>query len=264
MFKQINSKFKEKLFYFLLYDLLFFLFMFIFFVFVRLRLLAYQLKLEQFSPIINSFTAENLDTILLQQTLDQLNNVANKALMFIYIAVPIVVFLIWGFFHGSSWQLLTGKKRFDFKYLLRFAVATIPFLAIIIFISSKLFNLISELFVDYGVLFGIELWMHIILLLITFYLMVVAYSDLNFKRFLRNFKIAFKKFYLMFPIALVYMILFFVLFVILTYTYIVFFSGIYTSGLITAIILFLAFLLLFIYYRIFIFTFFNKVFDKSK
>ena len=158
MFKQINSKFKEKLFYFLLYDLLFFLFMFIFFVFVRLRLLAYQLKLEQFSPIINSFTAENLDTILLQQTLDQLNNVANKALMFIYIAVPIVVFLIWSFFHGSSWQLLTGKKGFDFKYLLRFAVATIPFLAIIIFISSKLFNLISELFVDYGVLFGIELF----------------------------------------------------------------------------------------------------------
>ena len=255
---------KQKFFYFLLYDLLFFLSFFIFFIFVRLKLYSYQLRLEEFGSQLGTFTADNLDPFVLQQVLDQVNAIANRALLFIYIAVPLGIFLIWVIFQGSSWQLLSGKKRFDFKYLIRFAVATLPFFIALGFIIIRLFNLLSELLVDYSILFRIDVWIYIIIAVLIFYLTLIIYSDLNFKNILKNIKTAFKKIYVMFPIALIFVVLFFALFLPLTYLYLLFFAGIYTLNIAMTLILFFVFLLLFSYCRIFIFAFFNKSLKESK
>ena len=115
----VNKIFKEKFLCFLFYDILFFIFSFIFFVFIRLKLYSYQLQLDEFGSQLGTFTAENLDPLILQQVLDQVNAIANRALWFIYLVIHIGIFLIWVIFQGSSWQLFSGKKRSDFKYLTR-------------------------------------------------------------------------------------------------------------------------------------------------
>ena len=166
-------KFKIKI---ILIDLAYFLLLTLILILTRIKISEFLVNIQGYGTQLNAVNInENLQET--QNLLSQINSVATKASIFLFIIVPLIIFILYIIFQG-----LTLKK--DKKYFKKFILINlVPY--IILVVSLFLFN--TYLF---------------ILFIITSYLAFVLYFYDK-----KKIKIALNKIYKLFSLYLIYALL---------------------------------------------------------
>lgn len=186
-----------------LMDFIFFSFLLWFFVYARNRIFSYLVALQQFAPqlsdIASSLDANNpLGISQLDALLNVVNPIISEAKLFVYLIIPLVVFMFWVFFQGISWSVLFNdslRKSFNLKFYFPFSLLSLPFFVLLFYFVSQL--LFSES------LSGSVLILSLVGLLLLLCLTITSYlvSPFSFSGF---YKLILKKFYILFPLFLVF------------------------------------------------------------
>lgn len=186
-----------------LMDFLFFSFLLWFFVYARNRIFSYLVALQQFAPQISDISSSlDVNNPLGISQLDALLNVVNpiisEAKFFVYLIIPLVVFVVWVFFQGVSWSVLFNdsfRKSFSLKFYSSFSLLSVPFFIFLFYFVSRL--LFSES------LTGSILILYLVGLLLLLYLTITSYlmGVFSFSGF---YKLILKKCCVLFPLFLVF------------------------------------------------------------
>jgi hypothetical protein len=207
-------------------DLIYFLLFTFVLILSRSWIQQFLLKLRSYAPQLNAINP-NSNTIEAQNLITNINSLANNAYLFIFIIIPLIIFIIYILLQGYSFYLLKKEKN----YLLKFALVSLPS---IIFITLLTFNPNIYLF---------------IITFLTMYLSFFLYfKDLN------KIKLAFIKIYKYFPAFLLYLALSLIIITLLFVSYVTFLTQMnYLLLLIFALI----FIIVFSYYKIYLIKLFN-------
>jgi hypothetical protein len=182
---------------------------------------------SELSKIENLTQKDIIASMKLDMVLRTMDNLTKNALFFIYILVPIILFLL---FWLSNWIIFRVihenkiKKIFDLKYFLKFGIISIPFFVIFIFIFLGFFNIIDLFFKGASLSSLIFRFLfYLILFLIIGYYNFIVYSLIN-KYLIKNlikksFKIALKKVYILFPLFLLLITILFVIMIPFSYLF---------------------------------------------
>lgn len=167
---------KQKLLKIFFLDLTYFLLLTIILILTRIKVSEFLTQVQNYGTQLNAIDI-NQDLQFTQNLLSQISSAANKAYVFLFILVPIIIFILYIIFQGLTFK----KEKFSYKNFI--LISLIPF----IFLLLTLFFFKIYLF---------------ILFIITSYLAFVLYFY-NIKKL----KLAFFKIYKLFPFYLIYLIL---------------------------------------------------------
>jgi len=160
----------------ILLDLLYFLLFTIILISTRQKIRDFLINIQGFGISLQTVNInENLQEA--QNLLSQLNVLAVKAYLFLFLIVPLIIFILYILFQSLAF------KKHNFSYKRFILISLIPF--IILILSMFLFNIYLAIF-----------------FIIASYLAFVLYFY-DFKKL----KIAYKKIYILFPIYLLYLVL---------------------------------------------------------
>lgn len=238
------SFWKRKVFLVFLADAVFFSLLLWFLVFARNKIFSYLVVLQQFAPQISDVSSaidvgNPASFSQLESLLKVIGPIVREANFFVYFAVPVVVFLIWVLFEGLSWSFLKSdfKAAFDIRFFSKFALLTIPFYALLVFLAFKSIN--SPEGYSLGLAKSVAVGL---VLVLVFYFTVVLYLSFNSGKFFQRFFSLVKKSYLFFPLFLV---LFFSLVLVLVLFFSVYISALTLSAPSPLSLSFLVFFILF-------------------
>ena len=210
---------KNKLIKIFALDLSYFLILLAVLIFTRAKIFDLLLKIQSYSPQLNAIDpSQNISAA--QALINEINYISNQAYWFIFIIIPVIIFVIYIFLQGYSFYLLKKEKN----YLLKFSLASLPsfiFFALFLFKPSIILFIIS-----------------ILAFYLTFFL---HFKDLN------KIKLLITKLYKFFPLFLIYLILSLAIIVLFYITYLTSQVG---GNYHLLFIISLLFALLFSYYKI--------------
>ena len=241
MKKSFISFLKKKALKVYVVDVVFFSLLLWFLVYARNRIFSYLVVLQQFAPkltgIGSDLASDNpLSIAQVDALINVLDPIVREAKFFIFFVIPIMVFLLWVFFQGLGWNLMrhdSFKRVLDIRLYPSFAVASIPFFAVIVFLLNDFLN-ISESFDPTRYVIT---W---ILLFVIFYFTVISYQVVNQPRFFRRLVyISIRKAWIFFPVFLLMLVFFLIACVFLFNAYISVLSLAVPSFLMIAMSLFL-------------------------
>lgn len=231
LFIKTFNEFKKKFLYFLLIDTIFFGLLFYFLVFVKNRLKNYLFVLQDYgselSKIENLTQKDLVTSMKLDIVLRMMDSITSNALLFIYVLIPIILFLLFWIMHWLIFSIIYKNKireLVNLKHFLKFGVISIPFFAIFIFIFLKLFDVIDLFFK--GALLN-SLLIRSLFYLVSFLLLgnynFIIYSLFNKYNikdlFRKSFKIYLKKFYILMPLFLLLIIILFIIMIPFSYLF---------------------------------------------
>ena len=162
-----------------LLDLTFFVFTIIILILGRLKLMQMLVGLQGYGPQLNSIDP-NANILQTQNLLSQINTSADKIYIYLFIILPLIIFILYILIQGFSFYLLKKQKNFFIKFILS---SLVPIIILVLAISQ--YNYI---------------------LLVLFFISSYLAFFLYFKD-LKEIKLAYKKIYVYFPYYLVYLIL---------------------------------------------------------
>ena len=271
MFKQSLKIFKEKFYYFILLDGLFFILLFMFLIYSRTKIRGYLELIQQYIPQLNAIQGllqESTELTNLQQAdllLNTINTLIKEALIFSYIIIPLVVFIILILLQGLNYRLIFEDKLnkvFNLKFFSKFAIITLPFYIILVLIIIQFLALFSELVPYYGGEFTGDYFLYILIIVPVglFYFLLIFYSLLNNHKLVtvlkKGLKIGVNKFHKLIFLYLGYIVVL-VLFLVAFFNNFVFYIGSFNAfSLINLVVTFLLLVGL-SYYRV-LFTSFSR------
>ena len=159
-------------------DLSYFLLLLTILILAREKIKEILIKIQSFSPQLNLIDPNQSEA---QTLINQINALTNNTYLFIFIIIPIIIFILYILLQGYSFYILNKEKN----YFLKFALASLPtfiFLILSIF-KDNLYLLIITIFSGYLSFF--------------FY-----FRDLS------KIRLAFTKIHKYFPLYLLFLILF--------------------------------------------------------
>lgn len=159
----------------ILLDLTYFLIITIILILTKIKIGEIIINLQSYGNILSTFTNQNAQEI--PNILSQLNAIAIKAFIFLFIIIPLIIFISYIIFQGITFK----REKFSYKKFI--LINLIPFILLIL----TLFTLNIYLF---------------ILFITTSYITFILYFY-DFKKI----NLVYKKIYKLFPIYLVYLIL---------------------------------------------------------
>ncbi len=157
-------------------DLTYFLLLTIILILTKIKINEFLARLQTYGSQLNIINI-NQNTQETQSLLSQISSLTNKAYVFLFIVVPLIIFILYIIFQGLTFK----REKFSFKNFI--LTNLVPF----IFLTLALFLFNTYLF---------------ILFIITSYLAFVLYFY-NLKKL----KIALTKVYKLFPFYLIYIVL---------------------------------------------------------
>jgi len=157
-------------------DLTYFLLLTIILILTKIKINEFLARLQTYGSQLNTINI-NQDIQEAQSLLSQISSVTNKAYIFLFIIVPLIIFILYIIFQGLTFK----REKSSLKNFILINLAPFIFLILALF------------------LFNIYLF---ILFIITSYLAFVLYFY-NFKKL----KISLTKIYKLFPFYLIYIIL---------------------------------------------------------
>jgi hypothetical protein len=131
MSHKFYSLFREKISKLVLIDILFFTSLFLFIRYSHNRMISYISTIQQFSPQLSNIEPllEQRDTTALLQLQDIVNviePVVKEAQVFLYLIVPLLIFALYSFFQGMSFNIINSKGITNKAYYLKFALVSLP------------------------------------------------------------------------------------------------------------------------------------------
>ena len=210
---------KQKLIKTFLLDLSYFLLFIFILITSKEKVKSFLLQIQSYSPQLNAIDP-NQNILEAQNLISQINSLANNAYLFIFIIIPIIIFVLYVLLQGYGFYLLKKEKN----YLIKFTLASLPSF---IFFTLLLFN--QNLYL-------------LIITILTFYLSFFLYfKDLS------KIKLAFTKIYKYFPLFLLYLVL---SLIILSMLFIFYISLLTEIKYYLLLIIGLIFIFIFSYYKI--------------
>lgn len=207
-------------------DLSYFLIFLVILLVSRLKIAQLLLTIQSYSPKLTAINP-NEDVVGAQNLINELSSLTNHTYLFLFIIIPLIIFLAYVLIQGYSFYLLKKEKN----YLLKFSLVSLPSL---IFLSLLIFN--PNIYL-------------LIILILTMYFSFFMY----FKKF-SEIKKMFTKIYKFFPLYLIYLILSLIIISIFFVGYIIInFQPSYFVILIIGI----TFIMLFSYYKVKLVELFN-------
>lgn len=231
IFIKTFNEYKKKFLLFLLVDFLFFSLLFYYFIFVKNKLKNYLFVLQDYgselSKIENLTQKDIVASMKLDIILRTMDSVTSNALLFIYILIPVILFLLFVVFNGLIFKIIHEskiKKVLDLKYFLKFGSISIPFFVIFVFIFLGFFNIIDSFFkgTSLSLLIFKSLFYLVSLLIVGYYNFVIYSLIYKYKikeLFKKSFKIAFRKIYVLLPLFLLLGIIIFIIFIPFSYLF---------------------------------------------
>jgi hypothetical protein len=203
-------------------DVVFFSLLLWFLVYARNRIFSYLVVLQQFAPKLTGIGSDlasdsPLGIAQVDALINVLDPIISEAKFFIFFVIPLMVFLLWFFFQGLGWNLMrhdSFRRVLDIRLYPSFAIASIPFFAVIVFLLNDFLN-ISESFDSTRHLIT---W---IILFVVFYFTIVSYQVVNQPRFFKRLiYLSVRKAWIFFPVFLLMLVFFLLAFVFLFNAYI--------------------------------------------
>lgn len=252
--KQSLKLLKQKLIILLPIDIVFFTLIFFLLVYAREKLRDYIIAIQAYTPqilAIQSALAESITRISeLESLLTTISPLVQRALIFQYVIVPLVLFLLWCIFQSFIWKEISEKMPLQKKYkdyFLRFSLLTIPIFLLTLFFLYKVWQLITMIFlptytgIKVTLATNIQLILLFLLAIILFYFTLLCYGLLEEKTLKQCVKKAFnlgtKKLHILGSLYLVFLFLAFILLIFFFSLYVSYLSYVLT---ITSLLLHLA------------------------
>lgn len=218
----------------------------------------YTLEISELQVALQQESAEGLTS--LQGLLSQMAPLVDKLALFALVIVPTTIFILWILNQTMNFSLIKKNKWFSLKELLYFAIYTLPFFLIFLFLGNELLTLIYTKLI--AIIVSWQFYVYFILLVLLFYLAQVFYSFIfekqSFKLIKKSFLIAVKQFPNLFVYYLPYIGTWFIVFILLIGMFLKYASKDY-AGLLLIFIPLIFFLLVLSWFRIF---FTKKVQEK--
>src|SRR3989344_8731222 len=123
---------KQKLIKTFLLDLSYFLLFIFILITSKEKVKSFLLQIQSYSPQLNAIDP-NQNILEAQNLISQINSLANNAYLFIFIIIPIIIFVLYVLLQGYGFYLLKKEKN----YLIKFTLASLPSF---IFFTLLLFN----------------------------------------------------------------------------------------------------------------------------
>lgn len=175
--------------------------------------------------------------------------------LMIYVVVPIGLYLVWCFTQFIFYNLISGKKLFDYKAKMKFFLVNLPLFALLLGILELLFR---QFTVDEVI--NVNVYVIALLLIVMIFLMYYAqilYSFMNYLTFAqalkKSFSVSLRKIYLLFPLVILNVILFFMAFIFLWDILIKIVSEVSGYGL--SIFMLVTFMLVWTFYKVFLISY---------
>jgi len=185
-------KFPKNFFKLLSLDVGFFVVITLLFVFFKAKINSYVFLFQDYSFVLASINPE-LNPVEAEQALQLVNSLANNAL-FLFILIPVILFIVYVAFQGGSFAFLQKKKN----YLMKFSLITLPVYLLLVLAAF----------------YGWPVWTWIFIFLLG-YGMFLLYLQHDWKKVMKLFK----KAYVTFPLYLGYAAFFFFIGLFLFYFY---------------------------------------------
>ena len=131
MNRKFYSLFRDKISKLVLIDIIFFTSLFLFIRYAHNRMLSYLYTIQQFSPQLGNLEPllEQRDTAALLQLQDIVNviePVVKEAQVFLYLIVPLIIFILYAFLQGMSFNIINSRGITNKVYYLKFALVSMP------------------------------------------------------------------------------------------------------------------------------------------
>lgn len=236
--------FKGKIAKVFIIDIVFFSLLLWFLAYARNRIYSYIIVIQQFAPKISDISStlnsnNPLSVPQLDALLKVLDPIISEAKFFVFIVIPVMVFLLWVFFQGLGWNFLkqdSFKKAIDIRLYPSFAIASIPLFAVLVFAFNDFLNMVDSFNISKSVII-------FVLLFVVLYFTIISYLVLGkTKFFLRLVHLSIKRIWIFFPAFLLMFFLLLVAFVFSFDAYISILSLVVPSFLSIFLILFSIFL----------------------
>ena len=170
---------KQKLLKTFFLDLSYFL-IFIFVLMIsRSKIQQVLLNIQTYGPELNALDPSQ-NVLEAQNLLNQISSLSNQAYVFMFLIVPLIIFILYVSLQGCSFYLLKKEKY----YLVKFSLASLP--------SFIFFTLL---------VFNPNIYLLIILILTTYLSFFLYFKELN------EIKLIFTKIHKYFPLYLLYTLL---------------------------------------------------------
>jgi|SRR3989344_1107148 len=209
-------------------DFVYFILLLFIVLFSRLQIQSLLSKIQSYAPELNTLNNQNI--LDAQGLISQINSLSVQAYLFIFIVIPLIIFILYILLQGYGFYLLKKEK----KFLLKFSIINLPvfiFISLLIFIPN--------------------VYLFILVMLISYLTFFLHFHDK------KRIHLTLTKFYKYFPAYLLYLILSLLIIISLFLAYTTFsVQGNYIILLIFSII----FTLLLSLYKIYLF----KKFTLSK
>ncbi len=209
-------------------DFVYFILLLFIVLFSRLQIQSLLSKIQSYAPELNTLNNQNI--LDAQGLISQINSLSVQAYLFIFIVIPLIIFILYILLQGYGFYLLKKEK----KFLLKFSIINLPvfiFISLLIFIPN--------------------VYLFILVMLISYLTFFLHFHDK------KRIPLTLTKFYKYFPAYLLYLILSLLIIISLFLAYTTFsVQGNYIILLIFSII----FTLLLSLYKIYLF----KKFTLSK
>lgn len=185
-------------------------------------------KLSELQTALQNNLTENIPN--LQTSISEITKTATKFMLFEYLLIPLLLFIFWVLFQGLIFYYLSNSKDIK-KYLIRFAIITLPFY--LFFIAILKFLSFSHPIIS------------AIIVIVIFYYLLIIYLKLD-----KPIKLALKEAFnslLKLKLILIYLLLIFlvILYLIIKLLIIISIMGeVYGSRMLITLILLLIFILL--------------------
>ena len=247
IFLESFKEFKKKFYLFLIIDVAYLVLLLIFLIFSKNTLYGLSSIIQNNALALQNIDTSNVDDVV--QVLNDLKPMMNKALFFIYFLIPLGIFLLFLFSRYFIFNLFKKKKLVDYFFII------LPFFSLYLFSLIK-FLLIFDIF--YGNFNSYSLLLFFLLLLISSYFLILGLSLYgNYKEVYKHLFVKLKKFYLYFPIFLLYALISFFVILFLILMHFSLLAGFYKIS-VMFFILFILFLLILSWYRIFFVLYVNN------
>jgi len=212
-----------------LLDISFLFFLSFFLVLAREKMLSYVSTLEQLGGVVSGVVdlEGNADIVKLTEFIDTANPLIWKYKFLLYLAVPLIIFLLYCLTNGLGWWLINkNKQKISWKrYIVYFTMINIPAFLILYGIFYKILNILSSFVPGFEAIidFNYEEQIILILILLFFvvsYLALIYYNTITDglkKGFKSAVLISLKKIHIILPIYLLILVLVLALIITLLY-----------------------------------------------
>ncbi len=257
MKQKIYSALKKDWYKFVIADASFFALLGFLLYYAREKITSYILMLQSYAGDISALSQQVAEQgIDMIGQVEALSNVIGPTMgrlkMMIYVVVPVGLFLVWCATQFVFYNILGGKRIFDWRAKLKFFLANVPLFALLLLLIELLlrqFTVDIEISVN---MFAVSLIL--IILVFILYFAQVFYSLMHdfrvMKALKRSLAVSLKKIYIFFPLAVLNVILFFMAFIFLWDILIKIVSGV--GGYSLSIALLVIFSLSWTFYKVFL------------